>query len=157
MKKTKRVADLKSSVRLDHFHPTYKAVFLFVLGACFRFPRATGERLSLDELYTLYFSQLPLRVLFSRIIYEPNPPLGSILYKVWREIIGNNRFEVEALSAGIGSLTVVVLYLGYRHLLGERSAFLASLCLSLSLPHILVSNNIRIYAIACLVFLLGTA
>lgn len=108
----------------------------------------------LDEGYTLILRDLSFRQVISMAGYEANPPLGTILYKLWALLFGDGLLVAELLSVVCGVLTTVAVF-GFVHpRSGARVAYVAAVLLAFSPVHIFISQQIRIYSFALLISVL---
>jgi 4-amino-4-deoxy-L-arabinose transferase-like glycosyltransferase len=99
----------------------------------------------LDEAYTVYPAQLPIRQLFHFLASLEHPPFYFLLLSLWIEVAGSTPFAMRYLSVLFGTLGVVGLYVLARHLWNRRVAAIAALLLAVSPFHIWHSQDIRMY------------
>ena len=82
---------------------------------------------------------------------DSHPPLYYALLKAWMALAGQSDFSLRFLSVMAGTAAIPAVYLVGRRLLGRRSmALAATLCLAFSPPHIVYSQEVRMYALAVL-------
>ncbi len=78
---------------------------------------------------------------------DSHPPLYYASLKIWLALAGQSDFSLRFLSVMAGTLAVPVVYiLGWRLLGRESMALAAALCLAVSPPHIVYSQELRMYA-----------
>jgi mannosyltransferase len=78
---------------------------------------------------------------------DSHPPLYYALLKTWLALAGQSDFSLRFLSVMAGTLAIPVVYVLGRRLLGRESmALAAALCLVVSPPHIVYSQEVRMYA-----------
>jgi hypothetical protein len=115
------------------------AVAVLALAAVLRAGRAADWGLWEDEETTVYFSEHPDRP-FPRFFPVFFVSLGA-LYKVTGVSVAAGR----ALSAALGVLSIVLLYLGVRRMVSREAAFFAALLLAVNLGHLFWSQSIRYF------------
>jgi uncharacterized membrane protein len=128
---------------------------LGVLALLLRLPTLSSRSLWLDETYSAWFANLPLRELWTRApLYETHPPLYYTLLKGWSLLAGRSEAGLRSLSVLASVLTVVALpasarvaRLGAR---GERIALLAGLLLAANPASIAFAQQARPYALQAL-------
>ncbi len=78
---------------------------------------------------------------------DSHPPLYYAALKIWMGLAGESDFSLRYLSVLAGAVAVPVVYVVGRRLLGRESmALAAALCLTVSPPHIVYSQEVRMYA-----------
>lgn len=82
---------------------------------------------------------------------DSHPPLYYVLLKGWMVLAGQSDFSLRFLSVMAGTATLPVVYvLGQRLLRRWSMALTATVCLAFSPPHIVYSQEVRMYAWAVL-------
>jgi mannosyltransferase len=128
---------------------------LGVLALLLRLPTLSSRSLWLDETYSAWFSNLPLRELWIRApLYETHPPLYYTLLKGWGALAGRSEAGLRSLSVLASVLTVLAIPAGARVArLGaraERIALLAGLLLAFNAASIAFAQQARPYALQAL-------
>lgn len=118
------------------------------LALALRLFRLTFQPLWADEGYSIYFANLDLLSLTAATAADIHPPLYYYLLKLWMALFGPGEAAVRLLSVLIGVLTIPLVYVLARRLLGEPAALLSALLLALSPLHIYFSQEVRMYALA---------
>ncbi|GAC1463590.1 MAG: hypothetical protein NVS2B16_00900 [Chloroflexota bacterium] len=130
------------------------AVALSLLALCVRVFQIDRESLWLDEGYTLFFSQLPLKQLFLIGGAHEHPPLYYLIVHVLLAI--HHSFLITRyISAISGALSVLVLYALGRRLFGPIAGITAAALLTVSPFQVWWSQDGRAYELAGLLVLLS--
>jgi hypothetical protein len=102
-----------------------------------------------DEAFSIWLSSRPL----SEVVAggaDTHPPLYPFLLFVWLRLAGLSPLAVRLLSAGIGTLTVPVLYGLGRHVFGRPTAVVAALLAAVSPVLVYYSQETRMYGLVVL-------
>src|ERR1700756_4617355 len=86
---------------------------------------------------------------------DVHPPFYYLLLSFWIRAFGDGEFQVRFLSAILGILTIPLLYLIVKNLLGDSPALVSALILSLSPFHIYYSQEARMYSLLTFFVLLS--
>ena len=129
---------------------------ILLISAMFRWFRIESQSLWYDEGYSLVFSG-------GRSVWESIAgiagasgsdrfqPAYYVLLHLWRAALGSSEFWLRSLSAILGMLAVVVVYVAAHQLLNAKAALLAGLGISVSAFAIIYSQEVRPYALIVLV------
>ena len=106
------------------------------------------QSLWFDEGWSWYVATRPWGALWDTLrLVDSHPPLYYASLKIWLALAGQSDFSLRFLSVVAGTLSVPVVYiLGRRLLARESMALAAALCLAVSPPHIVYSQEVRMYA-----------
>ncbi len=109
-----------------------------------------------DEMFSFVYSLKPWWPSLTQYwIWETNPPLHTIILKLWFYIFPANEFcsRLPSLSFGVGS--VAVLYIFAKKYFTEKIARLSAMIFSLSSIHLFFSATNRVYSLLTLLSLLS--
>ena len=106
------------------------ALFLLALGV--RLYRVDAQSFWNDEGTSVALAARSLAQITQGASHDIHPPLYYYLLHFWVAALGNSEFAVRSLSAILGALLVVVVYLLGEYLYGRWAAWAASLCALLS-------------------------
>lgn len=127
-----------------------------LLAAAFlRFWQLGGAGLWRPEGGSWVFSRHPAWELLARNVDHGNPPGYYLLLAGWVRLFGDSEAAVRGLSAVLGTLSVLLIFLLGRELMGRRVGQTAALLLALSPLHVYYSRNARPYALVMLLGLLS--
>ena len=106
------------------------------------------QSLWFDEGWSWYVATRPWGALWDILRQvDSHPPLYYASLKIWLALAGQSDFSLRFLSVMAGTLAVPVVYvLGRRLLPRDSMALAAALCLAVSPPHIVYSQEVRMYA-----------
>lgn len=116
-----------------------------VAGAILRFAWLSHESLWYDELYVVWARKLPLRELVPEILASEHPPLFNIVGLFWGSI-DQNEFWARSLSALLGTVTILLVYLVARELFSRRAGLWAAAFTALSPALVWYSRDATSYA-----------
>lgn len=118
-----------------------------LLGLSLRIYRIDHQSLWGDEAFSLTVSRLPLGDMTSKLVQDfVHPPLHYYMLHGWFELFGFGAFQARLLSAVLGTLAVVMIYLLARYLFDRRTALLSALLLAVSQLGVMYSQEARPYA-----------
>lgn len=119
----------------------YKVIFL-------------GARdITIDEPFTIFYSQMPFREIFQMLPGENNPPLHFLLMHAWITLFGIDPFQVRFLSLIAGVLSSVLIYfIGVRNF-SIPVGISASLLFTFSDFNTYLAQEARVYALFILLTL----
>lgn len=124
---------------------------VLLVGGLLRLYRYDALSLWVDEGLTVGFGRLPWdTVLGLHGAYETHPPLYFVLAKA-AEVFAPELTAGRLVSVSAGTLTLPVLFLLGRKLIGQWGALISMLVLALSPLHIWYSQEARPYALSVLV------
>jgi uncharacterized membrane protein len=125
-------------------------ILITSLAAYLRWHRVGALGMWLDEAFSVWMARQPVDAMLSWIAsIDQHPPLYYLLLHGWLHL-GSSESTVRSLSALLGTVTVPVLYLLARRLLGIPSAAAAALLLALSPFHVRFSQETRMYTLLTL-------
>lgn len=103
--------------------------------------------ITIDEPFTLFYSQMPLREIFHMLPGENNPPLHFLLMHAWISIFGIDPFQARLLSlmAGTGS-ALLIYFIGVRNF-SIPVGITASLLFTFSNFNTYLAQEARVYAL----------
>ena len=117
-----------------------------VLGFLLRVWEIGAKGLWLDEAFSVWLGWQPLRELLAWVVkIDQHPPLYYTLLHFWMKIAGDSPNDVRMLSAILGTLTIPVMFLLGRRLMGTTVGLLAALILALSPFHVRFAQETRMY------------
>ncbi len=97
-----------------------------------------GKSLWLDESFSI-------RDALSLTHFNKTHPLYFWILSVWMKL-GQDEFTLRLLSVLFGALSVGLIYHLGRQLFGSRAGLIAAILLTLCIPHIFYSRQVRFYA-----------
>lgn len=130
------------------------------LGAFLRLWNLSGESPWLDEVLTLSHLGAPTLQAYWRELnaidgsYAMVPVYYTVEY-VWARVFGTSADVVRGLSLAAGLLSIPLLFGIARRIYGDAAGVVAAFCLAVSLPHVFYSQEVRRYALECLLVLLS--
>ena len=105
-----------------------------------------AKGLWLDEAFSVWLGWQPLGEMLSWLVrIDQHPPLYYALLHLWIKLAGDNPADVRMLSAILGTLTIPVMFLLGRRLMGTTVGLLAALILALSPFHVRFAQETRMY------------
>ena len=117
-----------------------------VLGFLLRVWEIGAKGLWLDEAFSVWLGWQPLRELLAWVVkIDQHPPLYYTLLHFWMKIAGDSPNDIRMLSAILGTLTIPVMFLLGRRLMGTTVGLLAALILALSPFHVRFAQETRMY------------
>lgn len=145
---------------LKQFHERRTGSLLVVLvaiGAALRFFRIGSESYWHDEGYSLYTSRTLgyAEIAFLVPWQDSHPPLYYLLLRLWTQVVGYSEVATRALSAVLGVLAIVVLFLVARELYDETTGLIAAAFLALSEFQIYYAQETRMYMLLLALCLLS--
>ncbi len=129
-------------------------LFLLVLAFALRILLLDEQSIWWDEGISLHLGVSPLAVIMADRLSNIHPPLYFILLKGWLLLVGVTAFTARYFSVLASWLQVVVVYSIARRWFGRRTAAGAILFAALSAVSILYAQEIRVYAMLALIYLL---
>jgi mannosyltransferase len=148
------VSGKKPSFRISKFD--LPLVAIIAIGAALRLYRLGAQSFWFDEMVQVKVSMRDIsRIVTGRygIYGDAQPPLSHYLMHFWLKL-GSGEFWTRLLPALLGVLTIYVLYVLGRDLLGRKQGICAAFLLAVSPYHIWYSQEARTYS---LLMLLGVA
>ncbi len=107
-----------------------------------------GSRdISIDEPFTLFYSQMPWQEIFHMLAGENNPPLHFLLMHVWINLVGIDPFKVRLLSLIFGALSSMLIYfIGTRNF-SRTVGISAALLFTFSNFNTFLAQEARVYSL----------
>ncbi len=105
----------------------------------------TKESIWLDESFSIYNAQQPLKVILS--LKDTNPPLHTIILSIFIKFFGTGMFWVRLPSLIFGVLSVYLTYLFCKKFLNEKIGLISATLLALSRLNIFYSQEARTYSL----------
>ncbi len=116
-----------------------------------RLIRLDAQSLWFDEGWSWYITTGSWARLIRLLALDNQPPLYYALLKVWMVLAGDSDLSLRFLSVLAGTATVPFVYaLGRRFLRDPTLATVAALLMAISPPHVIYSQEVRMYAWAIL-------
>ncbi|MFZ2545241.1 MAG: glycosyltransferase family 39 protein [Candidatus Saccharimonadales bacterium] len=109
-----------------------------------------------DEGYSAYLANLDLWSMAKYTALDVHPPLYYAVLHFWQMLFGNGVAELRLLSIVFGWLAIIFGFLIVRRGFGYRSAWLATLLLSMSPLLIRYGASMRMYTMALAIGLAAT-
>jgi 4-amino-4-deoxy-L-arabinose transferase-like glycosyltransferase len=106
-----------------------------------------AQSLWYDEGVSWYMTRMPLPALTVWTANDIQPPLYYYLLWPWVRLAGTSEFALRFPSVFFGTLTVPLLWVMARRLLGKRAAWLSVLLLTLSPLHVYYAQEARMYTL----------
>ncbi|MBN1934816.1 MAG: glycosyltransferase family 39 protein [Anaerolineae bacterium] len=125
--------------------PRLTLLAILLLGFGLRLYRLGDQPIWWDEGHAVWAARQSLYETTRITAYDVHPPLYLWLLHGWLRLAGESEFAVRYLSLIGGVLTVALVYVVARRLLGRRAALLAALLLSTARFHIWWSQEARMY------------
>jgi len=135
--------------RPDAVHPSSPWLLWAIvgLGALLRFYHIGAKGLWIDESFSIWMARQPPSAMLGWLArIDQHPPLYYTLLHTWIKL-GDDPATVRALSALCATLTLLVLALLGRRLIGPEAGLLATLILALSPFHVRFAQEARMYAL----------
>lgn len=124
---------------------------IIVLGALLRALHIGAASLWNDELFTVYYAKLGFHFLWTRgFVLETNPPVYDTLALGWMAMFGQSEAAIRSLSAVVSVLTIPVVFLLGRELLGTAKGLLAALLFAVLPSNLYYAQEARAYALMAL-------
>jgi mannosyltransferase len=129
---------------------------LFLLAFALRVYRLQAQSLWYDEGVSWYLTRMSLPVLTVWTANDIQPPLYYYLLWLWVRLAGTSEYALRFPSVFFGLLTLPMLWVTARRLLGKRAAWLAALFLALSPLHVYYAQEARMYTLLTFLGLLSS-
>ena len=136
--------------------PSLVLLGLVLLAFALRVYRLPAQSLWYDEGVSWYLTRMSLPALTLWTADDIQPPLYYYLLWPWVRLAGTSEHALRFLSVFLGTLTVPLLWITGRWLLGERAAWLAALILTLSPLHVYYAQEARMYTLLTFLGLLSS-
>ncbi len=130
---------------LNNLGPTMVLIAILLLGYGLRLYRLGNQNIWWDEGHAIWTARQSLRQATSITARDVHPPLYLWMLHGWLRLTGESEFAVRYLSLLGGTLTVALVYVVARRLIGRRPAMLAMLLIAVARYHIWWSQEARMY------------
>jgi hypothetical protein len=124
-----------------------------LLALILRAYRVDFQPLWWDEGWTVYFATADVPSMIARTAIDIHPPFYYLVLHFWTLICGPSAVSVRLFSVGVGTLSIPLMFLLARRLLGRRTALIAALILAVAPFHVYYSQEARMYALVTLLLL----
>jgi mannosyltransferase len=148
------VNDSRAAVRLTR--SALALLGLFLLAFALRVYQLPAQSLWYDEGVSWYMTRMPLPALTVWTANDIQPPLYYYLLWLWVRLAGTSEFALRFPSVVFGALTVPLLWVAARRLLGRRAAWLSILLVTLSPLHVYYAQEARMYTLLTFLGLLSS-
>jgi len=118
--------------------------------------RLDHQSLWYDEGFSVYLARLSLGEITARTASDIHPPLYYYLLHLWLGPFGDSEFVLRFFSLIFGLLTVPLIYVLGRRLMGTASGLLAALLLAISPLYLWYSQEARMYTLVTFLCLLSS-
>jgi len=118
--------------------------------------RLDHQSLWYDEGFSVYLAEMSLGEVTARTASDIHPPLYYFLLHLWMLVSGSTEFALRFLSLIFGVLTVPLIYVVGRRLLGDAAGRLASGFIAISPLFLWYSQEARMYTLVTFLCLLST-
>ena len=135
--------------------PLALIVGLLWLSAALRIHRLGSKSIWWDEGWSVWVARQSLLDIARQVGHDVHPPLYFWLLHLWQAGSGDGEFPLRFLSALLGVLAIAVTYQLGRTMANRHVGLLAAAFLTISRFHIAWSQEIRMYALATLLAVLG--
>jgi uncharacterized membrane protein len=130
------------------------SLIILLVGVALRFTRSDFQSLWYDEVFSVTAAQAPnLDELLAMVGRDFHPPLYFVLLRGWFDLWGQSDLSARLLSGVIGAISLGMVALCAREILGRSFVPIALLLAGTSLTLIWFSQEVRQYE---LLFLVGT-
>lgn len=120
---------------------------ILILNVIYKILFLGARDITIDEPFTLFYSQMPFREIFHMLPGENNPPLHFLIMHAWINVFGIDPFQVRLLSliAGAGS-ALLIYFIGVRNF-SIPVGITASLLYTFSNFNTYLAQEARVYAL----------
>ena len=157
---SKRGVAVASGVWPSHRVPLALSVLvLLFIGFALRIYRIAYQSVWWDEAYSLYVAQDGVTAMLglprgATQIHWDQPPLYYGLLSLWVRLVGSSEFALRSLSLFFGVLVLAAVYRIARTCFDRTTALTAMSIAVLSPTYVVYSQEVRVYALLPLVYLL---
>lgn len=130
-------------------------VALLLLAFGLRLHRTGDRAVWWDEGWSVWVARQSMADIAYQTGHDVHPPVYFWLLHLWHEGTGDSEFALRAFSGVLGTVAIAAVYLLGRTVANPKTGFLAALFLTVSRFHIIWSQEIRMYALAGLLAILG--
>ena len=130
---------------------------IMIIGVIPRFYHLGYENVWIDECFSLKEAE---RLSFWDALISikeenTNPPFSFLFIRYWIMIFGDSDFRIRFPFALMGTISIIVIYFVGKELFNSKVGLVSSIIMSLSMVHVLYSQEARPYAIFTLTTLLS--
>lgn len=126
-------------------------VVIILLGTALRFINLGGQSIWYDEAVSLAIAnRLSLWGILANQGESSHPPLYYLLLRVWTNWAGINDFTARVPSAGAGILTIPIIYLVGREIIGRRAGLWSAFFIAVFPFHVYYAQEARMYTLLAL-------
>ncbi|OGO29717.1 MAG: hypothetical protein A2Z16_08560 [Chloroflexi bacterium RBG_16_54_18] len=143
----KNIGDSKHQTRI-------KLAAILILALILRLPYL-GQSIWYDELWSTFIRLENWIRLGNNALYDPHPPLYSILMFFWIRIFGDGEISIRFPPLVFGLMSIGLIYLLGKRYSDTRISLFAAFLLATSLVHISYSREARPYSIVFFSILLS--
>jgi mannosyltransferase len=136
--------------------PLLALLALLLLAFALRVHRLPAQSLWYDEGVSWYLTRMSPPALTVWTANDIQPPLYYYLLWLWVRLAGTSEYALRFPSVFFGVLTLPLLWVTARRLLGMRAAWLAALLLALSPLHVYYAQEARMYTLLTFLGLLSS-
>lgn len=130
-------------------------ILLLLLAFWLRIYRLGDKAVWWDEGWSVWVARHDLIGILQKTGTDVHPPFYFTLLHLWRGFSGDGEFGLRFLSALLGTLAIPVIFLLGKRIGGRQVGLLAAIVLTVSRFNVAWSQEIRMYALASLLALLG--
>lgn len=120
---------------------------IFIVNVVYKSIFLGSREISIDEPFTLFYSQMPLGEIISMLPSENNPPLHFLIMHGWIKLAGIDPFPARILSMVFGSMSAVMIYLVGKQFLSRSTGITAALLFTFSNFNTYLSQEVRVYSL----------
>lgn len=142
--------------RRSTIQPSLVWLGLLLLGFGLRVYQLPAQSLWYDEGVSWYLTGKSLPALTVWTADDIQPPLYYYLLWGWTRLAGTSEYALRFPSVFFGMISVPLLWVTARQLLGKRASWLASLLLALSPLHVYYAQEARMYTLLTFLGLLSS-
>jgi mannosyltransferase len=121
------------------------ASILVMINLLLKLAFAGSNDLAMDEPFTVWWAQHPLRDIAGMLATENNPPLHFFLMHFWVKVFGISAFSVRLPSVIFSSITAGLIFMAAARHFSFKTGLTASLVFTLSVMHMSFSHEARVY------------
>ena len=123
------------------------ASLFFIVNFIIKIIHLDTNPVSLDEPWSIFYSQFDLFEMVSRLYYSDNhPPLYYIILNIWTHVFDISSFSARFPSLIFSCLTVVVIYYTCVRFFNRKTAILAGIIYTFSTISIYFAHEARSYS-----------
>lgn len=135
--------------------PVILLLAISAIGFFLRTVRLDFQPLWWDEGWSVYFATADIPTMIARTAIDIHPPFYYVVLHLWTLFLGSSAVSVRFFSVAIGTLSIPMIFLVGRRLLGVRVGVMAALTMALAPFHVYYSQEVRMYALVTLLVLVS--